>query len=135
MIISSAFIRNNRFKEDTTVTNTIFTGMATALVTPLTPTGVDYAAMGRLIDFQIDSGIDALVAVGTTGESATLEPSEQAEVIRFTVQRAAGRVPVIAGAGTNNTAHVLENTKTPVPPAQMPYWSSHHTTTRQPNRV
>ena len=91
--------------------NTIFTGMATALVTPLTPTGVDYEAMGRLIDFQIDSGIDALVAVGTTGESATLEPSEQAEVIRFTVQRAAGRVPVIAGAGTNNTAHVLENTK------------------------
>ncbi len=90
---------------------TIFTGMATALVTPMTPSGIDYEALGRLIDFQIDSGIDALVAVGTTGESATIEPVDQAEIIRFTVQRAAGRVPVIAGSGTNNTAHVLENTR------------------------
>ena len=90
---------------------TIFTGMATALVTPMTPSGIDYEALGRLIDFQIDSGIDALVAVGTTGESATIEPLDQAEIIRFTVERAAGRVPVIAGSGTNNTAHVLENTR------------------------
>ena len=92
--------------------NTIFTGMATALVTPMkADLSVDYEALGRFIDFQIEKGIDALVAVGTTGESATLEPSEQAEVIRFTVQRSAGRVPVIAGVGTNNTAHVLENVK------------------------
>lgn len=91
--------------------NTIFTGMATALVTPMTPTGIDYDALGRFIDFQINSGIDALVAVGTTGESATIEPADQTEIIRFTVERAAGRVPVIAGTGTNNTAHVLENTK------------------------
>ena len=91
--------------------NTIYTGMATALVTPMTPTGIDYDALGRLIDFQIDSGIDALVAVGTTGESATIEPADQTQIIRFAVQRAAGRVPVIAGTGTNNTAHVLENTK------------------------
>ena len=91
--------------------NTIFTGMATALVTPMTQKGVDYDALGRLIDFQLQQGIDALVAVGTTGESATLEPAEQTEVIRFTVQRAAGKVPVIAGTGTNNTAHALDNTK------------------------
>ena len=91
--------------------NTIFTGMATALVTPMTPTGIDYDALGRFIDFQIESGIDALVAVGTTGESATIEPADQTEIIRFTVKRAAGRVPVIAGTGTNNTAHVLDNTK------------------------
>lgn len=91
--------------------NTIFTGMATALVTPMTPTGIDYDALGRFIDFQIENGIDALVAVGTTGESATIEPADQSAVIRFTVERAAGRVPVIAGTGTNNTAHVLENTK------------------------
>lgn len=90
---------------------TIFNGMATALVTPMTPTGIDYDAMGRFIDFQIDSGIDALVAVGTTGESATLEPDERAEVIRFTVRRAAGRVPVIGGTGTNHTVHVLDHTK------------------------
>ncbi len=90
---------------------TIFTGMATALVTPMTEAGVDYEALGRLIDWQIDAGIDALVAVGTTGENATLEPWEQEAVIRFTVERAAGRVPVIAGTGTNNTAHVLANTR------------------------
>ena len=91
--------------------NTIFKGMATALVTPMNEHGVDYEAFGRLIDFQIDQGINALVAVGTTGENATLEPWEQKEVIRFTVERAAGRVKVIAGTGTNNTAHVLTNTK------------------------
>ncbi len=90
---------------------TIFKGMATALVTPMTPEGVDWESFGRFIDFQIESGINALVAVGTTGENATLEPWEQKEVIRFTVERAAGRVPVIAGTGTNNTEHVLANTK------------------------
>ena len=89
----------------------IFTGMATALVTPMTPEGIDYEAFGRFIDFQIGSGINALVAMGTTGENATIEPADQYDVIRYTVQRAAGRVPVIAGTGTNNTAHVLENTK------------------------
>ena len=91
--------------------NTIFTGMATAIVTPMTPNGIDYDALGRFIDFQIESGINALVAMGTTGENATIEPADQTEVIRFTVQRAAGRVPVIAVTGTNNTAHVIENTK------------------------
>lgn len=90
---------------------TIFTGMATALVTPMTVTGVDYDALGRLIDFQIESGIQALVAVGTTGENATLEPEDQKAVIAYTVKRAAGRVPVIAGTGTNNTEHVLANTR------------------------
>lgn len=91
--------------------NTVFRGMATALATPMTPHGVDYDAFGRLIDFQIENGINALVAVGTTGESATLSPEERKEVIRFTVKRANGRVPVIAGTGTNNTEHVMEFTK------------------------
>ena len=90
---------------------TIFKGMATALVTPMNEKGVDYEAFGRLVDFQIENGINALVAVGTTGENATLEPHEQKEVIRFVVERTAGRVPVIAGTGTNNTEHVLANTK------------------------
>lgn len=89
----------------------IFKGFATALVTPMTSTGVDYEAMARFIDFQLESGINALVAVGTTGESATLTPAERNEVIRFTVNRVNGRVPVIAGTGTNNTAHVLEYSK------------------------
>ena len=92
--------------------NTIFTGMATAIVTPMKNDGsVDFEAMGRFIDFQIENGINALVVMGTTGENATLEPEEQKEVIAFTVKRTAGRVPVIAGTGTNNTAHVLENTR------------------------
>lgn len=91
--------------------NTIYKGMATAMVTPMTPHGVDYDALGRFVDFQLEQGINALVAVGTTGESATLSPEERTEVIRFTVERVAGRVPVIAGTGTNNTSHVLEYTR------------------------
>ncbi len=91
---------------------TVFTGMGTAIVTPMKEDlSVDFEALGRLIDFQIAEGIDAIVAVGTTGESATLEPWEQKEVIRFTVERVAKRVPVVAGVGTNNTLHVLENVK------------------------
>ncbi len=92
--------------------NRIYTGMGTALVTPMTrDLRVDYEALGRLIDFQIEAGIHALIAVGTTGESATLEPEEQKEVIRFTVERTAGRVPVIAGVGSNSTVHALANVK------------------------
>ena len=91
--------------------NTVFKGMATAMVTPMTEKGVDFDTLERFIEFQIESGINALVAVGTTGESATLTPEERKEVIRFTVKQVAGRVPVIAGTGTNNTAHVLDFTK------------------------
>ena len=91
--------------------NTVFRGMATAMVTPMTPEGVDYETYGKFIDWQIESGINALVAVGTTGESATLSQEERKAVIRFAVERVAGRVPVIAGTGTNNTEHVLDFTK------------------------
>lgn len=91
--------------------NTVFKGMATAMITPMTPHGVDYDTLARFIEFQIRGGINALVAVGTTGESATLSSEERKEVIRFTVRQVNGRVPVIAGTGTNNTEHVLEFTK------------------------
>ena len=91
--------------------NTIFKGMATAIVTPMTKDGIDYEALGRFIDFQIENGINALVVMGTTGENATIEYDDQKEVIRYTVERVNHRVPVIAGTGTNNTAHVLENTR------------------------
>ncbi len=91
--------------------HTVFKGMATAMVTPMTSTGVDYDALARFIDFQIENGINALVAVGTTGESATLSPEERKAVIRFTVRHVNGRVPVIAGTGTNNTQHVIDFTK------------------------
>ena len=91
--------------------NTIFKGTATAIVTPMTPDGIDYEALGRFLEFQIENGINAIVVMGTTGENATIEPEDQAEVIRYTVEKVAKRVPVIAGTGTNNTAHVLHNTK------------------------
>ena len=91
--------------------NTIFKGMATAIVTPMTTDGIDYEALGRFIDFQIENGINAIVVMGTTGENATIEYDDQKEIIRFTVEKVAKRVPVIAGTGTNNTAHVLHNTK------------------------
>lgn len=92
--------------------NEIFKGIATALVTPMNLDGtIDYEAYGRLIDWQIDSGIAALVACGTTGESATMTEDEHKEVIRFTVERAAGRVPVVAGTGSNCTAKAVAMTK------------------------
>ena len=92
--------------------NTIFTGMATALVTPMKPDGaIDYEAFARFIEFQIEKGINALVVMGTTGENATIEYKEQYKIVRFVVEQVAGRVPVIAGTGTNNTEHVLHNTK------------------------
>ena len=91
--------------------NTIFEGIATAIVTPMTADGIDYDALGRFIDFQIESGINAIVVMGTTGENATIEYADQKEIIRYTVERVNHRVPVIAGTGTNNTEHVLHNTR------------------------
>ena len=92
--------------------NTIFTGMATAIVTPMHTDGsIDYEALGRFVEFQIGSGINGLVVMGTTGENATIEPEDQKKVIAYTVEKVAGRVPVIAGTGTNNTEHVLRNTR------------------------
>ena len=92
--------------------NTIFTGMATAIVTPMHTDGsIDYEALDRFVEFQIDSGINGLVVMGTTGENATIEPEDQKKVIAYTVEKVAGRVPVIAGTGTNNTEHVLHNTR------------------------
>ena len=91
--------------------NTVFTGAATAIVTPLTKDGIDYEQFGRLIDWQIAEGIDAIVVVGTTGEGSTLNDEEHKEAIRFCVERVAGRVPVIAGTGSNDTAYAIELTK------------------------
>ena len=92
--------------------HTIFTGAATAIITPMTETGVDYDSLGRLIDFQLEQGIDALVAAGTTGEGSTITDAEHEELVRFCAGRIAKRVPLIAGTGSNNTAHAIERTKT-----------------------
>ena len=91
--------------------NTFFTGMATAIVTPMTADAIDYEALGRFLEFQIENGINAIVVMGTTGENATIEFEDQKEIIRFTVEKVNKRVPVIAGTGTNNTEHVLHNTR------------------------
>ena len=72
---------------------------------------MDYEAYGRIIDWQIESGIDALVSCGTSGEGPTLSDEEHKEVVRFCVERAAGRVPVIAGTGSNDTAYAIELTR------------------------
>ena len=91
--------------------HTVFRGAATALITPLTDTGVDYAAFGKLIDWQIEQGINGLVIAGTTGEGATLTYQEHEECIRFAVERAAGRVPIIAGSGSNDTSRAITLSK------------------------
>ena len=87
----------------------IFKGAAVALVTPMNEDGsVNYNKLKELVDQQIEGGTDAIVACGTTGEAATLDLDEHIEVIRKTVEFAAGRVPVIAGAGSNDTAFAIK---------------------------
>ncbi|MBR4073461.1 MAG: 4-hydroxy-tetrahydrodipicolinate synthase [Clostridia bacterium] len=90
---------------------TVFTGIATAIVTPLTPEGIDYDRFGRLLDWQVAEGIDGLVVCGTTGEASTLTDEEHKAAIKFAVERVAGRVPVIAGTGSNDTDYAIELTK------------------------
>ncbi len=87
--------------------NTIFKGSATALVTPLNEKGVDFDALEKLIEFQIKNSTDALVICGTTGEAPTLEDNEHLSAIECAVSTARGRIPVIAGTGSNNTAHAV----------------------------
>jgi 4-hydroxy-tetrahydrodipicolinate synthase len=86
-------------------------GAMTALVTPFRGGRVDDAALRALIEEQIGAGIDGLVPVGTTGEAPTLEPEEAAQVVRVTVDAARKRVPVIAGIGSNSTAHTVANAR------------------------
>ncbi len=90
---------------------TVFTGAATAIVTPLNENGVDYESFGRLIEWQIAEGIDAIVACGTTGEASTLTDEEHRECIKFAVDKVAGRVPVIAGTGSNDTDYAIDLTR------------------------
>ena len=91
---------------------TLFEGVATALVTPMNKDGsVDYAALDKLVDWQIEQGINALVACGTTGEASTLTDDEHRDVIARVVERANKRVPVIAGTGSNDLEYALSLTK------------------------
>ena len=86
----------------------IFTGAGVAIVTPMNPDGsINFKKYRELIDFQIENGTDAIVAVGTTGEAPTLEDNEHLEAIRVAIEQTNGRVPVIAGTGSNNTEHAI----------------------------
>ncbi|MBQ7646966.1 MAG: 4-hydroxy-tetrahydrodipicolinate synthase [Clostridia bacterium] len=88
----------------------VFEGAATALITPLNEKGIDYKQFERLIKWQIDSGIDALVICGTTGEGSTLTDAEHKAAIAFAANTAAGAVPIIAGTGSNETEYAVELT-------------------------
>lgn len=92
--------------------NTIFTGAGVAIVTPMHQDGtVNYSEFSRLIDYNIENGTDAIIVCGTTGESATLNYEEHCEVIKYCVDYVAGRVPVVAGTGSNDTAFAIELSK------------------------
>ena len=91
--------------------NSVFRGAATALITPIDENGINYDRFGKLIDWQIEEGIDALVICGTTGEGSTLSDEEHCQALRFAAERAAGRVPMIAGTGSNDTAYAIGLTK------------------------
>lgn len=86
----------------------IFTGAGVALVTPMNPDGsINFEKYRELIDFQIENGTDAIIAVGTTGEASTLDNEEHLQAIRVAIEHTAGRVPVIAGTGSNNTRQAI----------------------------
>lgn len=89
----------------------IFVGSGTALVTPFDEHGVDFEAFESIIDFQIENNTDALVVCGTTGEPSTMTYEEKFEVIQFAIEKADGRVPIIAGTGGNNTAKVISDSQ------------------------
>ena len=91
--------------------HTIFTGAATALITPFKNGVIDYDAYGKILEAQIEGGISALVVAGTTGESSTLTDEEHREIIRYAVEKVAGRVPIIAGTGSNDTSYAIELSK------------------------
>lgn len=90
----------------------MITGSIVAIVTPMHEDGsLDLKGMRRLVDFHVKEGTDAIVSVGTTGESPTVDVEEHHEIIRVTVEQAAGRIPVIAGAGANSTAEAIDMTR------------------------
>lgn len=89
----------------------IFVGAATAIITPMTSEGVDYPTFERMLNWQIEQGIDALVICGTTGEGSTLTDEEHRDVLKFAMDVVAGRVPMIAGTGSNDAAYAIDLTK------------------------
>ena len=88
-----------------------FTGAGVAIVTPFDGLKTNYDELGRLIEFNIENGTDAIVICGTTGEASTMPDAEHLAAIKYTVEKVAGRIPVIAGTGSNDTPHAIELSK------------------------
>ena len=86
----------------------IFTGSGVAIITPFTENGINFEELGRIIEDQIANGTDAIVITGTTGESATMSDEEHRQAIKFAVEKVNKRLPVVAGAGSNETAYAIE---------------------------
>ena len=93
------------------MSQSLFRGSGVALVTPMTPDGIDFPALEQLIEWHIASSTDALILCATTGEGATLTYAERAEIIERSIRQVNGRVPVIAGSGSNSTETQLEKSK------------------------
>ena len=89
----------------------LFSGAGVAIITPFTEDGINYGKLEELIEFQINEGIDSIISCGTTGEASTMPDEEHIAVIRFTVEKVRGRIPVIAGTGSNDTRHAIELSK------------------------
>lgn len=90
---------------------TVFRGAGVAIITPFTETGVNYPELGRIIEDQIAGGTDAIVITGTTGEASTMPDEEHREAIRFAVEKVGGRIPVVAGTGSNDTSYAVDLSK------------------------
>ena len=89
----------------------VFKGCGTAIATPFTKDGVNFEEFGKLLEFQISEGADAIIVCGTTGESATMTDEERKQTIKYAIDKVNKRIPVIAGTGSNNTAHAIEMSK------------------------
>lgn len=101
----------SKIKGENDMKERIFQGAATAIVTPFNKDGIDFKSFSKLIEWQIEEGINAIVACGTTGEGSTLSDKEHKEIIKFVVDQVDGRVPVIAGTGSNDIAYAIELTE------------------------
>lgn len=90
---------------------TVFTGSGVAIITPFTENGVNYDELGRLLEYHVENGTDAVIICGTTGEASTMPDEEHCAAIKYTVDKIAGRIPVIAGTGSNDTPHAIKLSK------------------------
>ena len=93
------------------ISKPVFKGVATALITPMNAQGVDYDSFAKVLDWQVEQGINALVIAGTTGEGSTLDDAEHKAVVKFAVERVAGKCPIIAATGSNDTRYAIQLSK------------------------